>query len=46
MKIVLIGAAGKVGRHLAREALARGHTVGSLGSALDLRGAGGADRLR
>lgn len=27
MKIALIGAAGKVGRHLAREALARGHAV-------------------
>ena len=27
MKMALIGAAGKVGRHLAREALTRGHTV-------------------
>jgi putative NADH-flavin reductase len=27
MKIALIGSAGKVGRHLAREALARGHEV-------------------
>lgn len=30
MKIVLIGAAGRVGRHLAREALARGHAVRAL----------------